>query len=305
MIEKQHAPTSNQQSENSVILPRMAAKPSIAIVGPGSLGSALVVSLHNAGYRISEVLARENSGSRLRARRVARDVGARVVTAKNRNLLAGVVWLCVPDREIAACAQSLRNAADWKGKVALHSSGALSSDELGVLRRKGAAVASLHPMMTFVPGVSPSLEGVPFAVEGDPSAIQVARRMVRDLGGEMFAIQKRHKPAYHAWGAFASPLLISALVTAEQVAGAAGIQRESARRMMLPIVRQTLANYAHRGPAGAFSGPIVRGDAETLRKHLKILGRVPGAKEVYLALARSALKNLPARNRSLLKKVLG
>jgi predicted short-subunit dehydrogenase-like oxidoreductase (DUF2520 family) len=283
----------------------MAAKPSIAIVGPGSLGSALAVSLHNAGYHISEVLSRGKGGSRQRARRLAASVGAQVMTGKNGNLTAQVVWLCVPDRAIALCAQSLLSATAWKGKVALHSSGALSSDELGVLRRKGAAVASLHPMMTFVPGVRPSLEAVPFAVEGDASAIRVARRMVRDLGGEMFTIQKRHKPAYHAWGAFASPLLISALVTAEQVAGAAGIRRELARRMMLPIVRQTLANYAHRGPAGAFSGPIVRGDAETLRKHLKVLRRVPGGKEVYLALARSALKNLPTRNRSLLKKVLG
>ena len=75
--------------------------------------------------------------------------------------------------------------------------------------------------------------------------------------------------------------------------------------MMLPIVRQTVANYARYGPAGAFSGPIIRGDAETLRKHLKILRRIPGAKDVYLALARSAVRNLPAHNRRLLQKVLG
>jgi predicted short-subunit dehydrogenase-like oxidoreductase (DUF2520 family) len=181
----------------------------------------------------------------------------------------------------------------------------LSSNELHALRQMGAAVASLHPMMTFVPGVTPSLEGVPFAVEGDAAAVKVARGIVRQLRGEIFAIQKKHKPAYHAWGAFASPLLISALVTAEGVAGAAGISRQSARRMMLPIVRQTLANYARHGPAGAFSGPIIRGDAETLRKHLKVLRRIPGAREVYLALARSALRNLPTHNRRTLQRVLG
>jgi len=160
-------------------------------------------------------------------------------------------------------------------------------------------------MMTFVQGVTPSLQGVPFAVEGDTPAVRIARGIVRQLGGELFAIQKKNKPAYHAWSAFASPLLISALVAAEQVAGAAGIPRQAARRMMLPIVRQTVANYARYGPAGAFSGPIIRGDAETLRKHLKILRRIPGAKDVYLALARSAVRNLPAHNRRLLQKVLG
>ena len=283
----------------------MAAKPRIAMVGPGSLGSALAVSLSNAGYRVSEVVSREGRASRQRARRLANRVGARATTTNRPALTAQIVWLCVPDREIARCARSLGEASGWKGKVALHSSGALSSDELSVLRRKGAAVASLHPMMTFVRGVTPSLEGVPFALEGDALAVRTARAIVRQLRGEVFTIQKKQKPAYHAWGAFASPLLISALVAAEQVAGAAGIGRESARRMMLPIVLQTMANYACRGPEGAFSGPIVRGDAETLRKHLKILGRIRGTKEVYLALARSALRHLPTRNRRLLQEVLG
>jgi predicted short-subunit dehydrogenase-like oxidoreductase (DUF2520 family) len=283
----------------------MSAKPSIAIVGPGSLGSALAISLRRAGYRISEVVSREGKRTRQGARRLAKAVGARATTTKHPNLTAKLVWLCVPDREIAHCALSLLDASSWKGKVALHSSGALSSDALHALRQMGAAVASLHPMMTFVPDVTPSLEGVPFAVEGDAAAVKMARGIVRQLRGEIFAIQKKHKAAYHAWGAFASPLLISALVTAEEVAGAAGISRQSAHRMMLPIVRQTLANYARQGPAGAFSGPIIRGDAETLRKHLSVLRRIPGAREVYLALARSALRNLPTHNRRVLQKVLG
>ncbi len=158
--------------------------------------------------------------------------------------------------------------------------------------------------MTFVPGVAPSLRGVPFAVEGDPAAERAARQIARDLGGETFVIHKRDKPAYHAWGAFASPLLLSALVTAERVAGAAGIPRTAARTMMLPMIRQTLANYAEHGPERAFSGPIIRGDAATLEKHLRILRRVPEAREVYLALARSAVKNLPGKNKKQLRKML-
>jgi predicted short-subunit dehydrogenase-like oxidoreductase (DUF2520 family) len=158
--------------------------------------------------------------------------------------------------------------------------------------------------MTFVPGVTPVLAGVPFAVEGDSSAVRVARQVARDLGGAAFVIQKKHKAAYHAWGAFASPLLLTALVTAERVAAVAGIPREAARKMMLPIICQTLANYVERGPAGAFSGPIIRGDAATLKAHLRILRTVPEAREVYLSLARSALKNLPAKNKKDLRKAL-
>jgi predicted short-subunit dehydrogenase-like oxidoreductase (DUF2520 family) len=100
-------------------------------------------------------------------------------------------------------------------------------------------------------------------------------------------------------------LLVAALVTAERLARKAGLSAVEAREKMLPIVRQTIANYEALGPANAFSGPIVRGDAETVRQHLLILKKIPEARDVYLALARAALRYLPVRNRAALKKALG
>jgi predicted short-subunit dehydrogenase-like oxidoreductase (DUF2520 family) len=88
------------------------------------------------------------------------------------------------------------------------------------------------------------------------------------------------------------------------VARAAGLSSAEARRKMMPILRQTLANYAKLGPAEAFSGPIVRGDAQVVRKHLSELKKIPGAGEVYAALARAALRYLPAGNRTELEKML-
>lgn len=282
----------------------MVRKSKVAIVGAGSLGTALAIALRRAAYQISEIVSRDQPYSQRRARKLARGVGARPSTLHQPDLTADIVWLCVPDREIASCAKALALTMDWHNKTAFHSSGALTSDELKPLRRSGAAIASAHPLMTFVPEVTSSLRGVPFAVEGDPKAVRVAASIVRDLGGDSFKIAKRDKPAYHAWGAFASPLLIAALVTAEHVAGLAGIKPTLARRRMLPIVRQTFANYAQKGPAGAFSGPIVRGDTAVIAKHLRILERLPEAKKVYIALARSAIENLPAKNRREIEKLL-
>lgn len=287
------------------MLPRMARKPSVAIVGAGRMGSALALSLREAGYEIRELISRAEPSSIARSRKVARRVGARVSTIGAPILSAEVVWLCVPDGEISSCAEALARKADWKGKIALHPSGALASSELGALKKSGAAAASAHPLMTFVRKVRPSLSGVPFALEGDAAALRVVRQMVRDVGGEPFSISKTRKAAYHAWGGFTSPLLVAALVTAEQVAMRAGMSRKLARRRMLPIVRQTLANYFEHGPADAFSGPIIRGDAATVSKHLRALEQLPEAKQVYLALARSALKNLPAKNRAELSRTLG
>jgi predicted short-subunit dehydrogenase-like oxidoreductase (DUF2520 family) len=282
----------------------MAAKPRIAIVGPGRLGTALTLELKRAGYTISEIVSRNSAGSKRKARELAGKVEASASTSANARLDADLVWFCLPDREIAAVSQALASSIDWKRKTAFHSSGALASNELKVLRRRGAAVASVHPMMTFVSGSIPSLKGVPFAVEGDAAAFRVARQIVKRLGGEALTIRKQHKAAYHAWGAFASPLLVATLVTAEQLARAIGLSAAQARKRMLPIVRQTLANYEALGPAGAFSGPIVRGDAETVRKHLQVLRNAPEAKDVYLALARAALRYLPAQDRAKLKKLL-
>jgi predicted short-subunit dehydrogenase-like oxidoreductase (DUF2520 family) len=290
------------------MLPGMPRKPRIAIVGAGNLASALAVSLRAAGYEIEQIItrasAREPAASMQRARRLARAVGASAVSYAQAQIQAEVVWFCVPDVAIAVAAESLEGAAKWSGKVALHSSGALTSDELVALRRRGAAVASVHPLMTFVRGSRSSLAEVPFALEGDRKALGAARIIVRDLRGQPFTIRKQHKAAYHAWGMFASPLLTALLAAGERVARAAGISRKAARERMLPILRQTLANYARLGAPGAFSGPIARGDLATVEKHLRVLQGVPRAGEIYIALARSALRDLPAKNRAGLEKIL-
>ena len=286
------------------MLPAMAAKPRIAIVGPGRLGRALALELKRAGYTISEIVSRSSVASKRKAGDLTRKVKAHVSTSDRARLDAAIVWFCVPDREIAASARQLASVVDWTNKIAFHSSGALASDELKSLHQSGAAVASVHPLMTFVTGSLPSLRGVPFAMEGDAAAVRSARQIVRALGGEAFTIRKQHKAAYHAWGAFASPLLVAMLVTAEQLARKAGLSSVEARKKMLPIVRQTIANYEALGGAGAFSGPIVRGDAEIVRKHLQVLRKIPEATAVYLALARAALRYLPSRNGVELKRAL-
>ncbi len=279
------------------------AKPQIAIVGPGNLGTALAVSLRNAGYSIETVIAHSRGESLRKAQRLARRVDghARVDMAGAK---AQLIWLCVPDAEIARAAQALAEIAPWKGRVVLHSSGALTSDELRPLQRRGAAVGSLHPLMTFVLGSLPSFAGLPFAIEGDTAAVRIARQIVRDLGGQANSIRRKDKAAYHAWGTFASPLLTALLATMERIAEIAGVNRTVARRRMMPILRQTLANYNALGAPDSFSGPIIRGDIETIRRHLRVLKSVPAAREVYSSLARAALQYLPAKNKTALKRVL-
>lgn len=277
----------------------------IAIVGSGRLAATLGLALKRAGYPVTEIVCRARPASLRRARKLARNLQATVVTNENLRITADIIWFCVPDGKINQAAKEIRESANWKNRLAFHSSGALASDELGPLRKSGAALASVHPLMTFVEGSRPKLKGVPFALEGDHAAIKAARELVRRLGGEPFTIRKHEKVLYHAWGTFASPLLISLLATTEQVARASGIEIRNTRKKMLPILKQTLANYAALGPAQAFSGPIVRGDAEILRQHLRSLRKIPQAGDVYVTLALAALRYLPAGNRKKLQAALG
>jgi predicted short-subunit dehydrogenase-like oxidoreductase (DUF2520 family) len=159
-------------------------------------------------------------------------------------------------------------------------------------------------MMTFVRQARPELAGVTFAVEGDARAVRLARRMVLDLGGRVVMIDPRRKAMYHAFGAFTSPLVIATLAAAEGVARQAGIAPAAARAAILPILLQTIRNYLAHGPADAFSGPLVRGDVATVRRHLDVLRSVPEARAAYVALARSALKTLPVKRKREIKELL-
>jgi predicted short-subunit dehydrogenase-like oxidoreductase (DUF2520 family) len=302
----------------------MTRKPTVAIVGAGSLATFLAVALNDAGFTITEIIARDTPRSRSHARALAAKLGVQTVTAHSAELDATLLWFCVPDREICGAASALadnvaaRPAAHKKNRgpnkvsskatskvrFAFHSSGALLSRELETLRKAGIAVASVHPLMTFVARTHPSLAGVPFATEGDRAATQVARQIIRELGGESFPLPAARKAAYHAWATMTSPLLLAFLVTIEEAARAAGFTRKDARRKSLPIIRQTLANYSRLGPAPSFSGPLVRGDADTVARHLAALKKHPGPREVYVALARAALRGLPVKNRDGLRRLL-
>lgn len=268
---------------------------SIAIIGAGRLGSALAKTLRNAEYEIAEIVSRGNRRYLARSRSLARSVGARAATSKSASLGADIVWFCVPDSQIPVAAQQLAER-NWKRKIALHSSGVLSSDALSVLREMGAHVASVHPLMTFVTGQMPDLTGVSFVIDGDQRAVSVANELVRNLGGNPLRIRSRDKAAYHAFATMICPLLVSLLATSEELAGLAGISAADARRRMLPIIRQTIANYENLGQAKSFTGPIVRGDVETIRRHLGAIGGIREVADVYTALAKAALKFLPNQN---------
>jgi predicted short-subunit dehydrogenase-like oxidoreductase (DUF2520 family) len=280
----------------------LARKNSITIVGAGNVGTVLAPALRRAGYGVQEMVVRDNPASIRRGKRVARTADARAVTDAQATLSADVIWICVTDDAIAPVARLLarRRDVDWRSKIVFHASGALTSDELKALKKRGAAIASTHFMQSFVPGSRPSL-AVPFAVEGDEKARSVALKIGAALGAKPFVIRKQSKVLYHAMGFFSSPLVIIALSLSESVGRKAGLNSNQIESVIKPMFSRTAENYLMRGSAGAFVGPINRGNVATVQKHLRDLKRVPEARAAYLAMAKAALKLLPVKNRKQLE----
>jgi predicted short-subunit dehydrogenase-like oxidoreductase (DUF2520 family) len=292
------------------------AKPTIAIVGPGALGCALAEALAGAGYEIREIVTRDNAASLRRARVLARAVGAQAAALPQARFDAQIIWLCVPDDAIVNVARTLSRRRDmaWRGKIVLHSSGALASDLLAPLRARGASCGSVHPMMTFVRSKAKGkrkkakelepMRGVWFGVEGDARAVRVGSAIARDLGGIVVPVKAANKALYHALGSFSSPMVIATLALAERIGREAGLSRRAVQALIRPILRRTIENYLTDGAAAAFSGPLRRGDVTTVRAHLRSLPRVPGAAEAYRALVRASLRTLPVGKRRQIEKLL-
>ena len=276
----------------------------VAIVGAGTLASALARALHSNGYQITEIVSREDPRSLQRARALAKEVAAAATTMERAELSAPIVWICVPDDAIATVADRIVEGRKWREKVAVHSSGALSSDALAALQEKGAEIASAHPLMTFIRSSKAIFGGVPFAIEGTEKAARAVTRIVRNLEASPFQIGKEEKPAYHAFGFFSSPAIVAVITAAQHVGELAGLDAKRARELMEPIVRQTIDNCFRTSPEQAFSGPVRRGDVETVRKHVQVLRPHSELLTLYRALVRIALKDLPSSRTQELQKIV-
>jgi predicted short-subunit dehydrogenase-like oxidoreductase (DUF2520 family) len=201
------------------------------------------------------------------------------------------ILLTVPDGAIQEVAISLAELGPApEGCVALHCSGALSADVLAPLHARGYSVGSVHPLQSIAHPVSGAerLEGSAFAVSGEREAVLVGRRLVRAVGGWSFTVPVSKRPLYHAAASMASNYTLVLLAASARLLVEAGAPEEDAVRALLPLVRGTLDNLGDLGPLGALTGPIVRGDAETVRLHLAVLPE--RERDLYVALGRETLR---------------
>ncbi|MBZ5551241.1 MAG: DUF2520 domain-containing protein [Acidobacteriia bacterium] len=248
----------------------------VVIIGGGRVGQTLGRLLSDQGFVIDSVVCRTLP----RAKAARRFTSARRASNRITTDLfpaARIVFITTPDASIAPTALLLsRLPVNWEGKIIFHTSGALSSRELGALSTKGARIASLHPLQTFpspVEGVK-RVKGIFFTFEGDRGTEAVARKLVRALGGRLVKLEARDRPLYHCAGTFACGALLAPLSVAYELYGKIGIDERTARAMLKPIVNATVEVAQNSDLRKTITGPISRGDAPTIAGHIQALSKV-------------------------------
>ena len=259
----------------------------VGIIGPGRAGVGLALALARAGYLVRLY------GRRKRAipDPLELTVGAADAAPPPAWLAqAGVVILAVRDDAIRPLAQTLARGGVRPEHVVLHLSGAQGQEALAPLVPSRAALGSLHPLQTISDPerAAERLKGAWAAVEGMPRALDAAERIARALGMRPFRLTGKAKAIYHAGAVFASNYFVVVEAVAQRLLRHAGLSDAEAWQALRPLVEGTLENLLHQQPTDALTGPVVRGDDATIRRHLESLTKDDAL--LYRALGRVALE---------------
>ena len=265
----------------------------IGIIGAGKVGTALGSALAKKGFDVVAVASRRAESLERAKTYVGRGC---VYTLDNREAvsMADVVAVTTQDREIRQVAAQIYEAdAPIEGKLFFHTSGAHASTELSPLEKKGALLGSLHPLQTF-PDIDAGIAVLPetyIFIEGDEKALPVLRKLASSVGSDAVLIEKEHKVLYHLSAVFVCNLLSALLYAGEGVMKRIGIDLVP----FYPIIRATLKNIEARGPLLSLTGPVVRGDGETVRAHVGAMEGMALHEQVYKSLSLVALEMATAR----------
>ncbi len=252
----------------------------VAVVGRGRLGTALAEALDRAGNEVMVVPGYPSPN------RAAMTVGCAAVV------------LAVRDDAIEACGRALAEEGALDGTHALlHCAGSRPAETLAGFPAEGRALC--HPLTSIAPDAGPDVfSGVTFAIQGDAAGRMHAERIARAVGGVPVVLDRAGLPLYHAGAVMASNYLAVLLAAGARLLVAAGFPDEAvARRALGPLVRATLDNALHLGPAAALTGPIARGDLETVSLHLGAMQGLPDLDALYRVLGEATSVLAPALDR--------
>jgi len=259
----------------------------LGFIGAGTVGTALSIRLSSNGYQVIAVSSRSQTSARKLAQTVS---GCRAFNS-NQDVAdtAELIFITTPDDTIASVAAETQ----WhRGQSVVHCSGALSVDILEPAKKLGARVGAFHPLQTFA-NVKQAIENMPgstFAVEAEEPLLSTLKDMAIALDGHWIELKANDKVAYHAAAVIAGNYLVTIAKLATDLWQSFNIPQSQATQALLPLIRGTIHNIDTVGIPQCLTGPIARGDIETIKKHLNALQKVaPALLSTYQELGRQTI----------------
>jgi len=258
----------------------------VGIIGAGRVGSALALSLAEKGHTVAAIASRRDNGARALARRIA---GAQATSAQEVAGRCDLVFLTLPDAAVAPVASELA----WRaGQAVVHTSGALDLSVLAPAAARDALPGGFHPLRAFALGDSGAnaFAGVTIGIAGPPALSAELEALADGLGARALRIDGVDRALYHAAAVFASNFGIALLLAARRAWTLAGLPEAEARAALAPLLAGATANASAMPLERALSGPISRGEPDTVADHLERLRRAPDLAELYRALSAQLLE---------------
>ena len=271
-------------------------KPSVTIIGLGRVGRALYGTLPKVGYQIVSVFSKSVYNVPFFVEGFPSE----------KSHLGELIFLTVPDDTLHTVIQKLdENFDDFSGKYIVHCSGTLSSDILSSLKEKGSSIASFHPIQS-ISETTDTFSKAWFDVEGDTQVVNILEELGKSLGANILTVQKETKPYLHAAAVVASNYVVTLMKVAEEIAEIGGIEKEKIISALIPLMQSSLNNLEAKGIEKSLTGPIARGDIQTVQTHLEILKNHSQLLELYkvLGLETTKISSAPKAQISAIKKLL-
>jgi predicted short-subunit dehydrogenase-like oxidoreductase (DUF2520 family) len=258
--------------------------PQLGFIGAGPVGTTFAVRLSEQGYRVAAVADISAASAQRLAERIP---GCRVCT-ENQAVLeaADIVFITTADDVIAPVCAGLK----WRaGQTAVHCSGASTVAALEAARQQGALVGSIHPCQSFS-GIEQAIANLPgstFGIEAEEPVRTTLTAMAQALKGDIVYLSSEDKVLYHAAAAIACNYVTTLVKLATDLWQNFGKRSADGIKAYMPLLRGTINNMETVGFPGCLTGPIARGDAATLRRHLSALEKcAPGLLSIYKELGR-------------------
>lgn len=246
----------------------------IAFIGAGKVGCSLGKHLSLHGLDVVGYYSR----SPVSSREAAAFTTSRVLSLPRLLTAAELVFITVPDGQIAVAAEEIARQArdeniDISGKIFCHCSGSFSAEVLTVLSAMGAYTCSLHPMLAFADKFTSyeKLKEAFFSLEGDLEIRDTVQGIISTCGNTTTIIDGEKKAEYHLAAVIASNFVLALINQSMELLADCGFSPEDSGKALAPLIQNNINTVLSRGPRESLTGPVERADIKTIEKHLAVL----------------------------------